>query len=200
MSVRPKVVFFDLGKVLFDFDFDRFFRRVMGEEPPDEQLIAGIGALANRYESGLIESGPFIGDLAKFFPGTSPEETLAAWQDIFTPIEPHIESLRMLRERGEVRLGVISNTNEIHFDYLAATWPIFDGFDYLALSFREKALKPEPEIYQAALRGIDARAGDCLFLDDREENVRAAVEIGLHAVQILEAGQVGDELHLRRLL
>src|SRR6185295_7527498 len=53
---------------------------------------------------------------------------------------------------AECRLGLLSNTNEIHWDFVArgryALIP--EAFEVLALSFQIKAIKPEPRIFQAA--------------------------------------------------
>ena len=42
-------------------------------------------------------------------------------------------------------------------------------------------IKPEREIYEHALRGLDVAPSEALFIDDREENIAGARSIGLHA-------------------
>jgi putative hydrolase of the HAD superfamily len=46
-----------------------------------------------------------------------------------------------------------------------------------------KKIKPDPGIYQDLLEKYDLRAEECLFFDDREDNVEAARELGIQAVQ-----------------
>jgi len=43
-------------------------------------------------------------------------------------------------------------------------------------------VKPDPAIYQLMLERFDLEAGDCLFIDDRQDNVTAARNIGMKAV------------------
>ena len=42
-------------------------------------------------------------------------------------------------------------------------------------------VKPQREIYNHAVRGLDLAPGETLFLDDRTENVEGAKDAGLHA-------------------
>ena len=46
-----------------------------------------------------------------------------------------------------------------------------------------KKIKPDSGIYQCLLEKYGLRAEECLFFDDREENVAAARELGIQAVQ-----------------
>lgn len=108
--------------------------------------------------------------------------------------------VRELAAVQQVRLGVISNTNEPHYQHVRSMTDVFDLFHHQALSHRVGAMKPDPAIYREALHGIGYPADFCLFFDDREENVRAAIKLGMHAVQVTEFGIVFDELHQRGLL
>ena len=46
------------------------------------------------------------------------------------------------------------------------------------------ATKPSPRMYAEALRRLNADPADCLFVDDRDCNVRGAVDAGMRAVQM----------------
>jgi 2-haloacid dehalogenase len=45
----------------------------------------------------------------------------------------------------------------------------------------EKLLKPDPAIYNLLLGRNSLEAGDCLFIDDSEKNVKGAKAIGMKA-------------------
>ncbi len=60
--------------------------------------------------------------------------------------------------------------------------PNFLGyFDHVTFSCEIGVLKPEPEIYEHALRGLGVAPAEAVFLDDRPENVEGARHLGLHA-------------------
>lgn len=61
--------------------------------------------------------------------------------------------------------------------------PELARFEHLIFSCELKSGKPDPACYQAALATLGASAGDVIFIDDRAENVAAAVELGLRSVQ-----------------
>jgi FMN phosphatase YigB (HAD superfamily) len=50
------------------------------------------------------------------------------------------------------------------------------------LSGEEGISKPDPRIYQVTLDRLDLAAQDTVFVDDRSENVEAAVLIGMQGV------------------
>jgi len=70
-------------------------------------------------------------------------------------------------------------------------WPVRDhiiqcswlpGFDHRTFSCDLHLTKPSPEIYEHSLDGVGAKTADALLIDDREENIRAAEALGMHAI------------------
>ena len=55
-------------------------------------------------------------------------------------------------------------------------------------------MKPDPRIYQEALRLSGLPAGACVFVDDRPANVEGAARLGIHAVQFESPTQFANEL------
>ena len=75
--------------------------------------------------------------------------------------------------------------------------PIFDCFQDILISGEEKLVKPDPAIYALALERFQKEAGQCLFIDDRPDNIAGAQALGI-------AGHVFEttatlELELQRL-
>jgi putative hydrolase of the HAD superfamily len=88
-----------------------------------------------------------------------------------------------------LRLAVLSNAPaELadRFDRL----PWLDPFAPRLFSGRLGMVKPEPAIFVAALEALDARPGDVIFVDDRPENVEAALRLGLRATLFTRPGQL----------
>ena len=53
------------------------------------------------------------------------------------------------------------------------------NLDYLALSGKINAAKPDPAAFQHCINALHAAPADFLFVDDRAENVRAAQANGM---------------------
>ncbi len=61
-------------------------------------------------------------------------------------------------------------------------------------------MKPSPRIYEKAIEAAGCAASECFFTDDIEENVEAAKQMGMDAVQFLSAAQIREELSRRLVL
>jgi HAD superfamily hydrolase (TIGR01509 family) len=97
-------------------------------------------------------------------------------------------------------LWVISNTNNLHFNYLASRHSFLGCFKGYVLSHELGVMKPDTRIFTAALERAGVEAGQALFVDDQAANVAAARELGIDAFQFIDPGQFVTELRQRRLL
>jgi HAD superfamily hydrolase (TIGR01509 family) len=93
-----------------------------------------------------------------------------------------IETIPRLADR--YGLGIISNsTHNSLIDELTG-YDLLHFFDPIVFSFEVGARKPNPLIYQVALRKASASASDCLFVSHDEEEVSGAEKVGMHAYLI----------------
>ena len=88
--------------------------------------------------------------------------------------------IRDLRRAG-LRTSILSNLPAPLGAALRASPGFLDHFDQVTFSYELGVIKPEPEIYHYALRGLGVAPEETLFLDDRPDNVEGARAIGLHA-------------------
>ncbi|MFF6986437.1 HAD-IA family hydrolase [Streptomyces sp. NPDC010273] len=91
--------------------------------------------------------------------------------------EEMVAYVRSLREVAEVAL--LSNIPADHADAFLAAQPWLYDLDHLAFSGRIKAAKPDPAAFEHCVAALRAAPADFLFVDDREENVRAAQAVGM---------------------
>jgi putative hydrolase of the HAD superfamily len=195
-----KTIIFDLGKVIIPFDFKRGYDRMApfcGYAP--EQIPEKIRScdLVTRFESGHLEPEVFVRELSSLL-GLSIEysDFCEIWSAIFLPDTLIPESLlERLKER--YRLVLLSNTNAIHWDMVSRRYPLLRHFDEHVLSYRVKALKPDPRIYEAAIRAAECRPEECFFTDDIPAYIDAARSHGIDAVQFHSREQIEGELKKR---
>ena len=77
-----------------------------------------------------------------------------------------------------------------HFALLREQMPVLRRFTDLHLSYEVRAAKPDPRYYRLALERFGLDGEQCLFVDDREENVRAARALGIRSV--IHRGDVAE--------
>ena len=96
--------------------------------------------------------------------------------------------MRSAASPGRYRLGLLSNTNEWHFDHSIRTVDVFPLFDAVTLSYEVGAMKPAPVIYEDMLKKLGVPAGDCVYFDDIQENVDAGIRAGMHGTAVHHRG------------
>ena len=94
-----------------------------------------------------------------------------------------LETLQYLKDKG-YHLYILSNYGAWTY---AKTKDQSLGFlkdvDGALFSFEVKQIKPEPEIYHSLLERFHLRAEECVFLDDRQNNVDGAIACGISAIR-----------------
>lgn len=185
--MQIETIFFDLGKVLIDFDFDIALYRVrqqssLNEEEINEQIL-DLQEEIDAYEVGGISSHDFFQKLKEKFGFTgSADELKTIWQEIFTPFHEHIEMARMLAQYYPVAL--ISNTSEAHIEYCEAQFDFMQIFQKKIYSCEVGVMKPDPEIYLKALDEMNADKFTSLFIDDREENIMTPSQMSWQTIHL----------------
>ncbi|MFJ6939632.1 HAD family hydrolase [Streptomyces sp. NPDC101132] len=113
-----------------------------------------------------------------------PAELARAFAYAPSRIDPEVVAL--LRASRAVRpLVLVTNATPWLREDLAALG--IDDLAHAVVSSAEVGVaKPDPEIYTIALERAGVPAGRCLFVDDREENVEAAVRAGMTGLHYRE--------------
>jgi putative hydrolase of the HAD superfamily len=197
-----RVVFFDLGKVLLNFDWMAASKRAAAQCEADPLTMARwitTSRHTHDYECGRLTSRQFFehARAAIGFRGGF-EEFAVLWSDIFTEMP---ETIALVRElKGRVPMALLSNTNEMHIDWVMGRWNFMRLFDDMVLSFREGCAKPEPEIYRRAIAKFSVKSAEAFFVDDRPENVAGALAAGMDVVLFTDVAALRAELATRGIL
>ncbi|QDU74495.1 Alpha-D-glucose-1-phosphate phosphatase YihX [Bremerella volcania] len=202
MSSPLEFFYFDLGKVLLDFDHEIACRQmadVLGTTAETIRTDVFHSGEQWKYERGEITTLQLHRWLCdRYDVEAKLEDVCHAASHIFHPIPGTIEIAAGLHAAGH-QLGILSNTCDAHWEYcLGRPFPFLnDFFPIHALSFRLGTMKPDPEIYRkaAALCGVSPEK--IFFVDDREENVAGAAGAGYDAVLFTGAADLSEALTAR---
>lgn len=185
---------------LFDFDetlYDYNFRLRL----PALSLLTGASQyrLAKDWWSGGFERRAEAGEwptaheyLAEFEKQTSTKLSLEQWREArmlaSTPISDSLEALRRAATLGTV--GVLTNNPSPFaesFEIMAPDVAKIVGKNVL-VSSDLGVRKPDPGIYQRALKHFDVEAANTFFTDDSATNVAGAEAVGIHGHQLKWTG------------
>jgi HAD superfamily hydrolase (TIGR01509 family) len=183
--MTPKIVVFDLGKVLVDFDYSIAALKLakLTRHPPEElvRLILGTPLLL-RYEVGEISSTQVFNEFKKATGYTGFFAQFAnAFADIFTEI-PEMTALHAEIRAKKIPTYIFSNTNELAVIHIRNEFPFFACFDGYIYSYEVKCMKPDPDIYAALEKLSGCQRSEICYLDDRPENVAGGIARGWHGI------------------
>jgi len=179
------VLLFDLGGVLVDYSGVEDIQPLLHEPMAQVDLLARWSACPHSlaYGAGELTTEEFVARFRRDW-GISldPAAFLEAWDSWVRGWLPGAAAL--LADLGpRYRLAALSNSNAAHWDRLARLG-MLDAFD-LALGSHQVGLrKPDPAIYDEALRRLDVSADAVLFFDDSRANVEAARALGMQAAHV----------------
>lgn len=189
----------DFGGVLTTNVFESF-REFCEREGVDPDAVRRLFredpdalALLRRLERGEVGEDAFSAAFAPML-GVEPAGLVDRLFAGMRPDDAMLEAVRGARAAG-VRTGLVSNSwGAGRYDRDA--FP--ELFDAVVISGEVGLNKPEPEIFRLAAERVDARAEECVFVDDLRENCEGAEAVGMTAV--LHRGSEGTLPELKRLL
>ncbi|NIL98877.1 MAG: HAD-IA family hydrolase [Planctomycetales bacterium] len=195
-------IYFDLGNVLLRFSRQRQFQQmaeVAGIAPEEVRQTVMEGGLYVLYETGAIDDDEFF---ERFCEATGArcdvQQLQRAGSDIFWANPSMIPVVAALWSAG-YRLGILSNTCGAHWEWIRdGRFGLLPGyFEQIVLSYEVGVMKPGREIYEAAADKARLRPAEIFYMDDLEENVRGARQVGLDAVVYTSTPALVNDLRQR---
>jgi HAD superfamily hydrolase (TIGR01509 family) len=190
---QPAFVIFDLGNVLV-YIHPESFLQTLGIDSPENRLIyqKKVIDIVRLYERGEDSTEKFLDNLDSLFNADdtrgvqrggngrySRDDFRRAMLSIIGRPVPGMEELvRSLSLK--VPLGLLSNTNPLHFDACMESLRALQFIPSHFLSYRLRSLKPEPGIFTQTIDFLQLDPRDILYVDDLPENIEAAGRAGLN--------------------
>ncbi len=204
MTQTIKAILFDFGNVLLEWNPRYVYRRYFpNDETAMEQFLDEVSFMD--WNAQQDKGRPFtegVAVLSKLFPQYS--ELIQAYHDnwkesIGDPVSGTVEIMKRLKKAGYPVYG-LSNWSAETFPLVREKYEFFNLLDDIVLSGEVRAIKPEPEFFEIALRRIGLPAGQCLFIDDAPANIEQARRMGFQTVLFESPEQLERELHRFHLL
>ncbi len=192
-----KTIIFDIGNVLMDWHFKTYIKGLL----KDDELVKKVtGAI---YGTGYWDELDFGVDAEEVFGRMMEAEpdykseirlVLDHVSECMDKKEYAIPWIKSLKERG-YKVLYLSNYSEYVMqakpevlDFL----PLMDGGIF---SCYVGMTKPDPRIYHRLCQEYGLVPEECVFIDDRPENVQAAMDYGMKGVCFNDFEQASRELN-----
>ena len=189
-------IIFDLGMVIIDLDKQATpiaFEKLCGPNYTNIMEKLNGEGFFEAYETGRISTDTFIERLqSEIGDGVKADQIKSAWNAMLMDI-PEERFKILLEAKGKYRTYCLSNTNQLHIDF------IFDKlkqerklenldpyFHKVYLSHEMKQRKPDPEIFETVVKEQGLKASETLFIDDTAEHLAGASSIGLKTFHLNE--------------
>ena len=196
-----KNIIFDFGGVLLDWNPRYLYKSYFNNDEEMEHFLADIcnGEWNIRQDAGR----PFA-EAVKELQAKFPEYAEAIqmydddWEKMLKCELP--ESIDLLKELKFMGYGIygLTNWSSEKIGYAFANYSFFSLFDGIVVSGVEKVVKPDRKIYEILLERYSLKPGECVFIDDNQDNVDMAKVLGINAIRFDNIGNVKE--HLETLL
>jgi len=189
IEAPARVVLFDLGGVLVDWNPRHLYRRLFADERDMEEFLATVCTQAWNEEQDL--GRPFaegVQLLIERHPHWAKEVRAydERWDEMLKgPIADSVVLLGELRERG-VSLFALTNWSAEKFPESHSRFAFFEWFDGIIVSGEERLKKPDPQIFRLAAQRFGLDPAATLFVDDSAANVDAAAGLGFRTHRFVD--------------
>ena len=181
-----KNIIFDIGNVLMNFTWKPFIKSLFQDDETIKQVENAIWhtGLCNELDRNVIPEAEIFARMRSFNPEYEPQVVLALEQvkSCYHKTDYAIPWIKELKAAG-YKVYFLSNysafsqrNNPECLDFL----PYMDGGVF---SCDVQHVKPDPFIYKEICRKYALQPAECIFMDDKLENVEAARNCGMQALQ-----------------
>lgn len=102
------------------------------------------------------------------------------WREYHKPIENMFDLINKLKKNYKV--SALANIAKEWFDFKQQKFELDSYFDVIIASGYVGVAKPNPKVYKIILNKLDARAEECLFIDNKEKCLLPARNIGMNTI------------------
>ncbi|MCP4192817.1 MAG: HAD family phosphatase [Planctomycetaceae bacterium] len=193
---RPLLLFDVMGTLVtepFLEAMPRFFQMSLA------QLRAAVDPTPwIEFEKNRIHEQQFCDQFFRDGRSVDPQKLRQCLYDAYDWVDGMQELMVELHQSG-VEMHALSNY-PIWFEIIEEKLKLSRYLDWTFVSCKTGFRKPDPEAYRVVGRKLQISMDDCVFVDDRQENVEAARAVGMDSVLIDDHHGVREELVRRAII
>lgn len=180
-----KSIIFDLGAVMVDWNPQAIAQQFTDNNSLQNDIVEQLFHHNNwiEFDNGLINKTQLIEKTAELLPLSIKQVTqLMANAKTSLAEKTDCKNLLQLAKDQGIKAYCLSNLSHEWYDYLQQRHQFFKLFDGIVISAQEQIGKPNIDIFQRLIRRYQIDTNQCLFIDDRADNTKAARSLGIQTV------------------
>lgn len=180
-----KTIIFDLGGVYFTDGTKKAIVKISKKYNVSRKKVreALKGKLGAKYRVGRMTLEDFWRTSKRIMGlDADTEELQQLWVEQYKPISGTVKIIDSLKRKKKYELLFLSDNAQERVDYLDDKYHFLSRFKDGVFSHVIGVKKPHKKIYKACLERTMSRPDECLFIDDKPENVAAAKKLGMNVI------------------
>lgn len=190
-------VIFDIGNVLTEWHWRDSFSQMFGEELVEPLADATVRSPEwFELDRGALSEEEVTALLTKNAPQYAAQigRIVHESHDFVTVFPYAADWLKALKAAG-YKVYILSNFSEFGFNRAKPRFDFLQYADGALISYEVKQVKPDRIIYEMICEKYGIVPENAVFLDDRLENVEAAIDFGMQSIQVITKEQTDTALH-----
>ena len=181
-----KNIIFDMGNVLLDYNPYAAMQKleIKAEARPVIMKELFCGNEWVQLDLGNISVDEAYESIKQRLPEeyhTDLRKCIDGWDVCMVPLNGAKEFCEEVKAKG-YGVYVLSNAHSSFYTYFPRYFDL-EFFDGIVVSADVHTVKPDTKIYNHLLEKYNLKAEECLFIDDRADNVEGAIKAGMNAYQ-----------------
>jgi 2-haloacid dehalogenase len=196
-AAGARLVVFDLGGVLIDWNPRYLYRQLFEDEAAMELFLAEVCHSAWNEEQ---DRGRTFADAVEEAAALYPEQRALIeayhqrWDEMLAgPIEGTVAILADLKEAGH-ELHALTNWSAEKFPIARERYAFLTWFETVLVSGEHGLIKPDARIFELLLERIGREASACIYIDDSAKNIAAAEALGFESIHFQGPEELRGEL------
>lgn len=192
-------IIFDMGNVLIEWNPTRFIQEMEHDPARQEKIVQAIftSGIWEKQDDGSLSIAKACQKSQALLDASyhqAIEQMYYYWQH-YTTAYNEIQNYAVKLHQLGYQLYVLSNTSRVYYTLKqAGLLPIDQLLSGKILSFEEKIVKPDTQIYQLLLKRYQLIPEQCVFLDDIPKNIEAAQKVNIHGLLVKNEQQALHDL------
>lgn len=192
-----KNIVFDLGNVLLNFKPVIYLHTQISDKTKVQEIYEEIFTSKEwlMLDRGMITEEDAINEICNRSTENTELIKLAMnnWYQLLTPIEGTVEILKKLKHKG-YRLYVLSNFHLLAYEDVTKRYEFFKHFDGGIISYKEKLIKPDKDIYDKLIKKYKINPKESIFIDDTIENIESARMLSFKTILYINSKDLRKKL------